>query len=369
MIGRPDPQPAIGGAGAPDGRHVDESVEVGEPAGGTTGRSGALRGIAFAVLVVAAAFFVWTRRGDIPATRDAVTGAAPFWLIVAVVLGLAFMVNQAMFYGAAQRALGVRLPHRALWNGSNAAFFVNTVAKSGGLAGVASFSGEAKRHGLSHSRTVAAYVVVAVLGQLGFAMSLMVAIVVLVGAGNFTGIEAIAAIVFGVYTIVLTVSVVAGFRSRRLLRWIHAAPTRAMRWIGARFGRVPSDHPVDTTQADELFEALQLLRRRPLSLTITFVHAVLVEVIAVAMLWAVLQAVGANAGPSVALVAYSISVMFLIVGVLPGGLGFVEASLGVVLAGYGIPVPTVAAAVVLYRLLELWLPLTVGAVAVRRLRT
>lgn len=78
---------------------------------------------------------------------------------------------------------------------------------------------------------------------------------------------------------------------------------------------------------------------------------------------------GRDVGPSVALVAYSTSVVFFIVGVLPGGLGFVEASLGVILAGYGLATPMAAAAVVLYRLLELWLPLTVGAVAARRLRS
>jgi len=183
-----------------------------------------------------------------------------------------------------------------VWNASNAAFFINTIAKSGGLAGVASFTSETKRHGLSRSRTVAAHAVVAVLGQLGFALSLTVAIVVLVGSGNFTRIEAIAAVVFGVYTIALTVSVGAGFRSRRLLRWIHAAPTPAERWTGRRLGREVPEYDTDPAQADELFDALQILRRRPRALAATLAHAVLVEMIAVAMLWAVLHAVGATSG-------------------------------------------------------------------------
>ena len=322
----------------------------------------------WSALIVAAGWFVWSKRADIPVTRDALRSASPLWLAIAVGLAVAFIVNQAMFYRAAQRALGVGLPAREAWTASNAAFFVNTVAKSGGLAGVAAFTSAAKRHGLSRSRTIAAYVVVAVLGQLGFALSLVAAIVALVGSGNFTRIDAIAAVVFGVYTIVITVSVVAGFRSRRLLRWIHALPTRTKRRVLRRFGRDPGGGSIDTAEADELFDALQVLRRTPQALSTTMAHAVLVEVIAVAMLWATLHAVGAGVGPSVALVAYSISVMFFIVGVLPGGLGFVEASLGVVLAGYGVPAPVAAAAVVIYRLLELWLPLAVGAIAVRKLR-
>lgn len=332
-------------------------------------RSNTLRRVGYVLLCVATAWFVWTKRADLPATRDALQAASPFWMFVAFVLALVFMVNQAMFYRSAQRALGVELPPRDVWNGSNAAFFVNTIAKSGGLAGVTAFTAAASRHRLSRSRTIAAYVVVAVLGQLGFALSLIVSIVVLAGSGHFTRIEMIASVVFGLYTIVLTVSVAAGFRSRRLLRSIHALPTRIKHSVRRISDSDPSVAAVDTTEPDELFDALQLLRQDPRALTVTFLHAILVEVLAVAMLWATLHAVGAGFDPSVALVAYSISVMFFIVGVLPGGLGFVEASLGVVLSGYGVSVAAVAASVVLYRLLELWLPLAVGAVAVRKMRS
>lgn len=59
------------------------------------------------------------------------------------------------------------------------------------------------------------------------------------------------------------------------------------------------------------------------------------------------------------------TVLFSTVGALPGGLGFAEVSLGAVLSGYGMSVPSIAATVVLYRVGEMWIPLTAGLVALR----
>lgn len=65
--------------------------------------SNMVRRFALVLLGLVAAWFVWAKRGELPTTRDAVTGASPLWLGVAVVLGVAFMVNQAMFYAAGTR--------------------------------------------------------------------------------------------------------------------------------------------------------------------------------------------------------------------------------------------------------------------------
>jgi uncharacterized protein (TIRG00374 family) len=124
----------------------------------------------------------------------------------------------------------------------------------------------------------------------------------------------------------------------------------------------------DTVAADDLFDALALVRARPAASGPALAHALLVEVLGVAMLWSVMEAVGLRFGVAVPFVAYAVSVLFTIVGVLPGGLGFVEVSLGAVLVSFGASAGAAAAVVVLYRVLELWLPALVGAAAVAHLR-
>jgi uncharacterized membrane protein YbhN (UPF0104 family) len=98
------------------------------------------------------------------------------------------------------------------------------------------------------------------------------------------------------------------------------------------------------------------------------IHALATEVIAVAILWSSAHAVGASVRPLDALVGYSVAGLFAIIGFLPSGFGFVEVSLGAVLVGYGAAAGTAAAAVLLFRVFELWLPVVIGAALARRLR-
>ncbi len=121
--------------------------------------------------------------------------------------------------------------------------------------------------------------------------------------------------------------------------------------------------PESFDSADELFDAAQRLRSGPRSAIRVLFFAFGVEAIGIAQLWCVLRAVGQHPRLVVPVVAYAVSVLFAIVGFLPGGLGFVEAGLGAVLVSFGLTGATAAAAVVLYRVLELWIPLIVGAIA------
>jgi uncharacterized membrane protein YbhN (UPF0104 family) len=85
------------------------------------------------------------------------------------------------------------------------------------------------------------------------------------------------------------------------------------------------------------------------------------------LVWVSMEAVGIHALPALALVAYAVSVLFTIVGILPAGLATVELSMTAVLVSSGVVASTAAAAVILYRLFELWLPLGVGSLCARRL--
>lgn len=132
-------------------------------------------------------------------------------------------------------------------------------------------------------------------------------------------------------------------------------PARAVDWVLRRPAR---EHNV--TGADELYDAVGLLRRRPVAVLPAVGCAVVIDLLGVVMLWAALAAVGGGNRPVVALVAYAISTLFGIVGVLPGGLMFVEVGAVAVLVSFDTAVGVAAAAVVVFRVLQFWLPLAVG---------
>jgi uncharacterized membrane protein YbhN (UPF0104 family) len=120
------------------------------------------------------------------------------------------------------------------------------------------------------------------------------------------------------------------------------------------------------TAADELYDAVQLLRAHPWSALPVLGWAVGLEVAGIAVVVAATAAVGLPIDLGHAVVIYATAVLFGIVGFLPGGLGFVELTTVAVLVSYGIPAPRAAAAIVLYRGLELWLPALVGGLAAAR---
>jgi uncharacterized membrane protein YbhN (UPF0104 family) len=83
----------------------------------------------------------------------------------------------------------------------------------------------------------------------------------------------------------------------------------------------------------------------------------------VALLFASLRAVGHEAAPTTALVAYVVGILFFLVAPVFQGIGVVEASMAIALERLGVPPAAALAAVVLTRGAELWLPLSLALLA------
>ncbi len=94
--------------------------------------------------------------------------------------------------------------------------------------------------------------------------------------------------------------------------------------------------------------------RRPFGLALT------IRLGGAAILYASLRAVGENPHVTVALIAYVVGLLFLLIAPVFGGIGVVEIATAVALERMGIPVAPALAAALLCRLGELWLPLALG---------
>ena len=299
-------------------------------------------------------------RREVPAVWASLRAARPVWVGLAVGAVALGWLNLAALHAAAQRALGLPTVARQVAVPALAAQFLNLLFSSGGLAGLSVFRADGRRRGLEPGPVTGSYLLVAVAGQLAVIAVLPVAFAILVGTGRLTTADVVVSAVFLLYSMILVVLVVEGVRSRSALRRAYALPRRLV--AGALRRPRPT---VEPTRADELYDALQLLRAAPRRAVRIAVHAVGVDVGGIVLLWLVLRALSLPLGFQVAVVAYAVSLMFSIVGFLPGGLGFVEVSLAAVLVSYGTPGVAAAAAVALFRLFELWLPLAAGALAAR----
>jgi uncharacterized membrane protein YbhN (UPF0104 family) len=333
------------------------------PGRGAAGRQAAAHSRAVLGTLVggAAVVFVWFHRQDLAPMWGQLRTASPAWLLVGVAFVGVWLVAWGLMHRAGQRAAGWTLgPWRAVRLAA-AASFLNVVTKSAGVAGVAPFFGEANRQGRSRGPVLAGYASAVLGGETVFVGVLVVAVVMLVRDDRLPPAVVGGGIVFLGYLAARFALVLAATRSRAAVHRMASLPRRAVARVRGRPARVDGG-----PAADELYDAVQLLRAHPWSALPVLGWAVGLEVAGIAVVVAATTAVGLPIDLGHAVVIYATAVLFGIVGFLPGGLGFVELTTVAVLVSYGIPAPRAAAAIVLYRGLELWLPALAGGLAVAR---
>jgi uncharacterized protein (TIRG00374 family) len=314
------------------------------------------RVIAGVVVAVFTIGFVVANRAEVPNAVRAVRHANLWWIVLGLIASVSLMGLHALARRAALATFGVTLsPSRAVLT-SAVAQSLNIVAKSGGMAGLAVYRDESRRTGQPSSLVTGGYMLGVVLGDASFALSLLAAIAVLLVDGRFTRGDAVAVAVVGAYFAVVASAVVAATRSRSAIRSLHALPARLRR-------RAPVH-----TAADELFDAIQQIRARPVSVLPAFGLMLVIELLSMSMVWICLAAYGQHLSISVPIVGYGVAVLFSLVSVLPAGIGFAEASLGAVLVSFGVAGSVAAVVVLTYRILETWLPLVTGLLVARAWR-
>ena len=309
--------------------------------------------VAFAVVGVIV--FVATNRQELPAFAAALRSASPVWLLIGALIavsGIAFGYSGT--HRVAITASGVPISRHDGTRLGIRAFALNTIVKSGGLAGIVPYLRHAERTHGSRSKTRTGYLLANVLGDVAVGAAVLVALIVLGIEHQLQGTVVAASAVLGLYLLTVFVAIFAASRSQEAVRQLHALPLRAL----ARLRRRP--YVEGHAAADEMFEAVAQMRSNPLSILPALGWALLVDAAGVLTLLVVLRAFGEPARLSVALSAYAVSMLFSMVSILPGGLGFAELSLAAILVGSGIDAPTAAAIAVTQRILETWLPAGVG---------
>ncbi len=325
------------------------------------------------VLLGAFAGLIWANRVDLPVAASSLRHANLAWFAVAAAGSLAMLVNLAGLHRATQSMVGIQRGWKSSLGLAFGIYFLNQVAKSGGMAGSVLIVSEARREGQSPGAATAGYVIATVLNQLGFSLALTVGLAIAAQQHRLSRIDCIAAVAFAFLTLGFATSLLAAIRSQAATRKVFNLPCAFLRCLVKARARLLSQRncptspgPVDrglmsNQRADDFFAAMQILKRNPIRVVRPLCHALLSECIGVCILWASLASLGVKSAIAVPLVGYTISILFSIVGFLPGGLGIVELSLAGALVSMGITVGKAAAAVAIFRIFELWLPASIGA--------
>lgn len=324
------------------------------------GRNPWVVGVAIGV-AIAVAFFVARHTGDAwRLARDA-RSLDPALAFAGLLLSGSAIVNRGLLNRAAHRAVGLHAGIGAMTQTAAVGFAAQKMVKSAGAAGLAVFVCDGRRRGHEPGAIAAACVLAAISSFVALGVLLVSAIGLLAFTGRLTGWWIAAAAGFGLYATGTSALGCAILRRRDLA--VRAWSRARSGW--SRIRRRPGAAPLVAAAPNAVFDALDTARTSGGALRLLLLHGIASKALGAAMLVTAVAAVGLPISPIAAVIVYATALGASMVTIVPGGVGPVEGSATALLVASGAPVASAALAVLVFRCLDLLVPVVVGAVAAR----
>ncbi len=290
------------------------------------------------------------------------------YLLLALLVEIAWLVNVAASYRAILQATGIEERVEKLFLLATAANFVNVVTPTAGMAGMAVFITEARRRGYSAARVTIAGVLYVLFDYVGFLCVLALGLLVLVRRHNLNTAEIVATGILLVIAAVWSILLYLGMRSAQEMG-------RALAWMARLVNRLV--HPFLRREylsekrahefAHDAAEGLHELRRNPRALLLPFALALSNKAFLISIMLFVFLAFKIPFSPGTLIAGFSVGYLFLIVSPTPSGIGVVEGVLTLVLSTLYVPLGAAWVITLAYRGITFWLPLFFGLFAFRYL--
>ena len=319
-----------------------------------------LRNIVIFALLVGALYFLLPRLIDAESTLHLVADANYWLLILAVVLEILALLSYAVLTRFILSVLDIRLRLIEVLSITLSSLAVSHVLSAGGVGGwVVTYNALRKRkvpHGLIFVAIAAQQFFNYIVLWFVFALALIYLIVargqsiVAYGGGIVVIVLLLWLTVYGVYL----------YRHRTRLRHrigqISVVINRVMR------REVVKESHIDGW-LDNLFAGMRRMTSHHGAFRKTGVLACGYWLFDMLCLWVVFLAFGHGIGFSSLAVAYVIAYAIGTLAPTPGGLGAIEGLLIALFVGFGVPSATAVAVVLVYRLINFWLPVIPGLIA------
>jgi uncharacterized membrane protein YbhN (UPF0104 family) len=306
-------------------------------------RAPAARPLAGAVLVIGVLAALATSHAPSAAATVGVLGDAhPGWLVVLLVFATAGPLLHGGLLRAGQATVGARFGRWEAIRLAAGIHAANLALRTAGAAGLAVLLVGHRDPSIGGAARSAAYVLGREVAHVCFAVVVAVALALVAIEGHVSGFVVAGGVLFLLSRVAhVAVLWIAACHPRHLPRWRRLDRLRAHAPAFAAALRGAAAHP------------------RPLLRIAGW--ALVLDVVRIVWLWVALHAVGAPTSPDTAFESYGIVALLGTVSVLPAGLGAVDAGLVATLHHSGTTIAAAAAAVLLFRVAELWVPLLAGA--------
>jgi uncharacterized protein (TIRG00374 family) len=325
-----------------------------------------MRKIIISLVLFLGIVFVIIRLSELKNILDTLHRSNYRWLIAAIIIEILWLFNSASGYGSIFHLVGIKEKTSHLVLVATAANFVNVIAPSVGIGGMAVFLDDATRQNHPTGRVTVVGVLYILFDYLAFFCVLALGFLVLIrrnnlNAGELTAAAILLAIAAGV-AFLLYLGYKSAERLGSALAWLARLVNRIMRpfihrnYIQEKRAR---------SFALEMAEGIAMLRGKRKELLWPFLFALNNFVLLIGVLACTFLAWGTPFSVGTLVGGFAISYLFLIVSPTPSGLGVVEGVMTIALNTLRVEWAAAALITLTYRFMTLWFPLAVGAIAFR----
>jgi uncharacterized protein (TIRG00374 family) len=321
------------------------------------------------VALLAIAYLVFSF-AELESILAALSQSRPIYLAAAIAVEAMLLLNTTATFWALYRLVEMRESGRSLFVMVTAATFVNLVTPASGLGGMAVFLDEARWRGLPTGRVMVAGILYVLYEYVALFAVLTTGFVILSQLGKLNAAELLAAGFILILAVAVTAGLVVGYKSTRqlgnLLAWLARALNRLLHpFLHREFLNIDSAY----TFANELTEGLASSRKANLGqILLPLVFTLLNKLLLISILTLAFLALDTPVSIGTAVAGFSVGHLFVYASPTPSGLGFVDSILPLALSSLDVPFPRAVLVSLVYRAVTFWLPLGLGALALRNLQ-
>ena len=292
------------------------------------------------------------------------------YFILAILVQLIWFTTTARMYQSIFHLLGVHEDILTLSRIATAANFINVVAPTAGVGGIALFASEARRRGHPAGKVTVAAALFLLLDQAAFLVILALGLIVLVRRNDLNAGEISASFFLLCIALIYAFILYLGYRSEEKLGNTLAKIARFINRI-VRFFR-KQEYLSETRAhefAHEISDGLSGLTEKPSSLVRPVLWGIFNKGLLMLILVCAFLSFEVPFSTGTIIAGFSIAYLFLIVSPTPSGIGVVEGILPIALTTLNVNWSQAVLITLTYRTVTFWVPFGIGAWAFRSLHT
>ena len=292
------------------------------------------------------------------------------YFFLAILIQLAWFIVLGRMYQSIYRLLGIGETVFTLSRIAAAANFINVVAPTAGVGGIALFAAEARRRGNPSGKVTVAAALFLLLDQAAFLCVLALGLIVLVRRNDLDSGEITASVflflIAGVYASILYL----GYRSEKKLGDALAKIVRLVNRIVKFFRREEYLSEARAHAfAHEVSDGFSGLTERPSSLVRPVMWGILNKGLLMGVLLCSFLSFEVPFSAGTIIAGFSLGYLVFVISPTPSGIGIVEGLMPVALSSLRVDWSQAVVITLAYRTVTFWVPFGIGAWAFRSLHT